>query len=70
MSEIIIEAHGHYEVWTFNGEARRNLQSGAVRVNDKVVQDDRAVLTEADLLPEGVVKLSLGRKKHALIRPV
>ena len=29
MSEIIIEAHGHYEVWTFNGEARRNALSVA-----------------------------------------
>jgi tyrosyl-tRNA synthetase len=52
-----------------NGEARRNLQAGAVRVNDRVIEDDRAMLTEADLLPEGVIKLSLGKKKHALIRP-
>jgi len=53
-----------------NGEARRHIQSGAVRLNDAVVSDDRAALTEASLLPEGVIKLSVGKKKHALLRPV
>jgi tyrosyl-tRNA synthetase len=53
-----------------NGEARRHIQSGAARVNDNVVSDERATVGSADLLPEGVIKLSLGRKKHALLRPV
>ncbi|RYE10675.1 MAG: tyrosine--tRNA ligase [Hyphomicrobiales bacterium] len=51
-----------------NGEARRSIQGGAVRVNDEVVTDERATLTEAHLLPEGVIKLSVGKKKHALLR--
>jgi len=53
-----------------NGEARRHIQSGAVRVNDVVIEDERATLGTANLLPEGVIKLSVGRKKHALLRPV
>jgi tyrosyl-tRNA synthetase len=52
-----------------NGEARRQVKGGGLRVNDKPVTDERALLTEADLTPEGVMKLSLGRKKHVLLRP-
>jgi len=51
-----------------NGEARRHVQGGAVRVNDQPVADDRRVVTEADLV-DGVIKLSLGKKKHVLVRP-
>jgi tyrosyl-tRNA synthetase len=53
-----------------NGEARRHIQSGAVRLNDEVIADERASLSIGNLLPEGVIKLSVGRKKHALLRPV
>lgn len=53
-----------------NGEARRLIQSGAVRVNDESATDDRATLGTAALLPEGVIKLSVGKKKHALLKPV
>ncbi|RYE47933.1 MAG: tyrosine--tRNA ligase [Hyphomicrobiales bacterium] len=53
-----------------NGEARRHIQSGAVRVNDEPATDDRATLGTAALLPEGVIKLSVGKKKHALLKPV
>jgi tyrosyl-tRNA synthetase len=52
-----------------NGEARRHVQGGAVRVNDQPVSDDRRLVTEADLTPDGAVKLSLGKKKHVLVRP-
>ena len=53
-----------------NGEARRHIGSGAVRVNDAATADERAVLNAASLLPEGVIKLSVGRKKHALLKAV
>ena len=53
---------------TSNGEARRHLQGGAIRVNDKPVTDDKMRLT-ADLAnSDGVIKLSMGKKKHVLIR--
>lgn len=53
-----------------NGEARRHIQGGAVRLNDQCVSDDRRLVTLQDLGPEQVVKLSLGKKKHVLVRPV
>ena len=53
-----------------NGEARRHVQGGAVRINDEPVKDERRVIGLADLGPEGLIKLSLGRKKHVLVRPV
>ena len=53
-----------------NGEARRHIQGGAVRVNDAPVGDERAQISTADVETSGVVKLSLGRKKHVLVRPV
>ncbi len=53
-----------------NGEARRHIQAGALKLNDQALSDERRTLTEADLLPEGVIKLSVGKKKHVLLRPV
>lgn len=52
-----------------NGEARRQIKSGGLRVNDAPVTDEKMVLTPAALTPEGVIKLSLGRKRHVLIKP-
>ncbi|WP_281039933.1 S4 domain-containing protein, partial [Mesorhizobium sp. M7A.F.Ca.US.007.01.1.1] len=52
-----------------NGEARRHVQGGAVRLNDEPVSDERRLVTPQDLSPENVVKLSLGKKKHILVRP-
>jgi tyrosyl-tRNA synthetase len=52
-----------------NSEARRQVKGGGLRVNDAVVTDDKRVLTGRDLTPEGVIKLSLGRKRHVLLKP-
>jgi tyrosyl-tRNA synthetase len=52
-----------------NGEARRQIKSGGLRVNDAPVADDRMLLTPANLTPERVIKLSLGRKRHVLLKP-
>jgi len=51
-----------------NGEARRHVQGGAVRVNDRPVSDERSIVTADDLSADGLIKLSLGRKKHILVR--
>ena len=55
---------------TSNGEARRQIKGGGLRVNDVPVTDEKLVLTAKDLTPEGVIKLSMGRKKHVLLKPV
>jgi tyrosyl-tRNA synthetase len=52
-----------------NGEARRQIKAGGLRINDAVVTDEKLVLTPAQLTPEGVIKLSMGKKKHVLLRP-
>jgi len=52
------------------GEARRQVKGGGLKVNDVAVTDERQVLTPADLTADGAIKLSLGKKRHALIRPV
>jgi tyrosyl-tRNA synthetase len=52
------------------GEARRQIKGGGLKVNDQPVSDDRQMLTMSDVSAEGVIKLSLGKKRHALIRPV
>ncbi|HEU4518868.1 MAG TPA: tyrosine--tRNA ligase [Microvirga sp.] len=51
-------------------EARRQVKSGGLRVNDAAVTDERGVLRTADLTPEGVIKLSFGKKRHVLLRAV
>jgi tyrosyl-tRNA synthetase len=49
-------------------EARRQVKSGGLKVNDRTVTDERAVLRPSDLTPEGVIKLSFGKKRHVLLR--
>ena len=53
-----------------NGEARRQIKGGGLKVNDTTVTDEKMVLTPAALTPEGVIKLSLGKKRHVLLKPV
>jgi len=53
-----------------NGEARRQIKGGGLKVNDTTVSDEKMVLTPATLTPEGVVKLSLGKKRHVLLKPI
>jgi tyrosyl-tRNA synthetase len=53
-----------------NGEARRQVKGGGIRVNDRVESDEKRVLGTADLVEDGVIKLSLGKKKHVLLKAV
>ena len=52
-----------------NGDARRQVKGGAVKINDKATNDERRTITKDDLA-DGVIKLSLGKKKHVLVKPV
>ncbi|MBS0993412.1 tyrosine--tRNA ligase [Gluconobacter cerinus] len=51
------------------GEARRLIRGGGGRVNDAVISDENQTFTLEDLR-EGTLKVSSGKKKHILIRPV
>jgi tyrosyl-tRNA synthetase len=53
-----------------NGEARRLIRGGGARLNDAVVRDETRVVGLDDLGPGDVIKLSAGRKRHALVRPL
>ena len=52
-----------------NSEVRRAVANNAVSVNDVRVTDAQRTIGAADINAEGVVKLSMGRKKHALVVP-
>ncbi len=52
------------------GEARRQIRGGGLRVNDMALADEKAIIGRDALQGSGIVKLSLGRKKHVLLRAV
>ncbi|HEV3394848.1 MAG TPA: tyrosine--tRNA ligase [Xanthobacteraceae bacterium] len=51
-------------------EARRQVKGGGLKVNDRPVTDEKMTLDRRSLAAPGVIKLSLGRKRHVLLRPV
>ena len=51
-----------------NGEVRRHIKAGAAKVNDKPLTDPFLPATD-DLLVDGAIKLSIGKKRHALAKP-
>ena len=53
---------------TTNSDARRHVREGAVRVNGETIKNERHHLTTTDITPNQTIKLSVGRKKHALLR--
>jgi len=53
-----------------NSEARRLVKGGGARINDEKVADENDLVTLAQKTSDGVIKLSAGRKRHALVRPV
>jgi tyrosyl-tRNA synthetase len=53
-----------------NGEVNRAIANNAIAVNDERVTENGRVLSDKDLTPEGVIKLSLGKKRHVLLKPV
>lgn len=55
---------------TSNGEARRHIKGGAAKLNDKQITDERLTLSQEHLNEQGVIKLSIGKKKHVLVKPV
>lgn len=52
-----------------NSEARRAIANNALMINDERVGDEKRVIGTSDVLPEGVIKLSSGKKRHVLIKP-
>ncbi|MCL6229894.1 tyrosine--tRNA ligase [Bartonella bilalgolemii] len=53
-----------------NSEARRYVQGGGVRINDQIIEDETHLIDEKDVNANEVIKLSFGKKKHILIKPI
>jgi len=51
-----------------NSEARRLIKGGGARLNDTVITAEMQMVSLADLDTQGHIKLSAGRKRHALVR--
>ena len=66
----VLDAAVHVGLVSSKSEARRQIKGGGLKVNDVAVADEKMVLTARDLTPQGVIKLSLGKKRHVLLRPV
>jgi tyrosyl-tRNA synthetase len=65
----IIDAAVLAKLVSSNGEARRLIRGGGLKVNDQTVNDENGQISPHDLV-DGVIKLSLGRKRHVLLKPV
>ncbi len=52
------------------GEARRLIKGGGARVNDTIASAEDQMISDADLNADGMIKLSAGKKRHAMVRPV
>jgi tyrosyl-tRNA synthetase len=66
----VLTAFVHTGLVASTSEARRQIKEGGLRVNDARVADEKMALDGKSLTPQGVIKLSLGRKRHVLLRPV
>jgi len=58
------------ELCATGGEARRLIKGGGARVNDAPITSETASVTLGDVNAEGIIKLSAGKKRHALVRAV
>ena len=64
----LLDAVRRADLAASNGEVRRAVAGGAIRVNGTVVTDERLVLGLDALGEGGAIQLSNGRKRHALIK--
>jgi tyrosyl-tRNA synthetase len=53
-----------------NGEARRLIQNNGLKINDAAVSDAAASVAASDAASSGAIKVSSGKKKHVLVKPV
>ena len=58
------------EVGAGGGSIVRIDKGGAIKVNDVAVNDEKMALSASDVNAEGVIKLSFGKKRHALLQPL
>ncbi len=63
----VIEAFKNLGLCESNGEVRRLIKQGGAKINGEKV-DDENLLINSSFLQNGEIKLSSGKKKHALVK--
>ena len=53
-----------------NSESRRLIKGGGCRINDNSINDEMTMIGTEKLDDNGFIKISAGKKRHILIRPV
>lgn len=64
------DAMRRVELAKSGGEARRAIKGGGARLNDTPISDENQLIGLGDVNDDGLIKLSFGKKRHALIKPV
>lgn len=64
----IVELFNRAELVSSNGEARRLIKQGGAKVNDAKIANENEVISSQHLNPQGFIKLSAGKKRHALVK--
>ncbi|MBE88320.1 MAG: tyrosine--tRNA ligase [Rhodospirillaceae bacterium] len=52
-----------------NSDARRLIKGGGARLNDKKIEDENHSISSIDINDQGIIKLSAGKKRHAVVQP-
>ena len=55
-------------IMSSKSDARRAIKSNALKINDKIISDERKIIKENDFKQDKIIKISYGKKKHYLIK--
>lgn len=67
-SVLLVDALCRLNFAGSKSEARRLIQSNAIKVNDEAVSDINAALATNQLTADGYIKLSAGKKRHGIVK--
>ena len=71
LSEMsVLDATLLVELAASKGEVRRHIKGNALKINDVRVESDARMMSAEDIDSDGVIKVSVGKKRHALIKAV
>ena len=66
----VLDATLLVELAASKGEVRRHIKGNALKINDQRVESDARMMSAEDIDSDGVIKVSVGKKRHALIKAV
>ena len=56
------------QIVTSKSEARRAINSNGIKINDKLVTDDKLIINLDNFQKKIFIKISFGKKKHYIIK--